>query len=147
MKADTPLVTDDRADDANGERRPYDAALATNPDVVVYRITGAFFFGAASTVGSVLDSIGGTHKALVIDFVAVPFLDSTAANAIARISTKAKRQGVRIYITGTSPTVRRALLVHRVRPPWAKYRETISRALADIHILRTDERVEGKAAQ
>jgi hypothetical protein len=45
------------------------------------------------------------------------------------------------------PTVRRALLVHRVRPPWAKYRETISRALADIQILRTDERVEGRAAQ
>jgi SulP family sulfate permease len=147
IKADAPLVADDRADDANGERRPYDAALATNPDVVVYRITGAFFFGAASTVGSVLDSIAGTHKALVIDFAAVPFLDSTAANAIARISTKAKRHGVRIYITGTSPTVRRALLVHRVRPPWAKYRETIARALADIQILCTDQRVEGKAAQ
>jgi sulfate permease, SulP family len=146
IKADAPLVADDRADNADGQRRPYDAALATNPDVVVYRINGAFFFGAASTVGSVLDSIAGTHKALVIDFAAVPFLDSTAANAIARISTKAKRHGVRIYITGTSPTVRRALLVHRVRPPWAKYRETIARALADIQVLRTDERAEGKAA-
>ncbi len=138
IQADGPLVADDRADDANGERRPYDAVLATDPDVMVYRISGAFFFGAASTVGSVLDSIAGPHKVLVIDFAAVPFLDFTAANAIARIATKAKRHGARIYITGTSPTVRRALLVHRVRPPWAKYRETITRALADIQILRRD---------
>jgi sulfate permease, SulP family len=145
IRADGPLAADDRADDANGERRPYDAALATDPDVVVCRISGAFFFGAASTVGSVLESIAGTHKALVIDFASVPFLDSTAANAIARIATKAKRHGVRIYITGTSPTVRRALLVHSVRPPSAKYRETITRALADIQILRSDERGEGKA--
>ena len=51
IEADTPLVAADRADDGNGERVPYDAGLAADPDVLVYRITGAFFFGAASTVG------------------------------------------------------------------------------------------------
>jgi SulP family sulfate permease len=35
-------------------------------------------------------------------------------------------------ITGASPTVRRALLTHGVRPPRARYRETIARAIADI---------------
>jgi sulfate permease, SulP family len=99
---------------------------------VVYRITGAFFFGAASAVGTVLDSIADGRKAFVVDFAAVPFLDSTAANAMSRVAVKARRQGIRLYITGASPTVRRALLTHGVRPPRARYRETIARAVADI---------------
>jgi SulP family sulfate permease len=126
-----PLVTADRADD-EGDRVPYDPALAVDPDVLVYRITGAFFFGAASTVGTVLDGIADTRKAFVVDFAAVPFLDSTAANAISRVAAKARRQGIRLFITGASPTVRRVLLTHGVSPPRAKYRETIARAIADI---------------
>jgi len=132
VETDTPLVTDDRADSANGDREPYDSHLATDPDVLVYRITGAFFFGAASTVGAVLDSIADRRKAFVVDFAAVPFLDSTAANAMNRVASKAQHQGIRLFITGASPTVRRALLTHGVRPPRVKYRETIARAIADI---------------
>jgi SulP family sulfate permease len=132
IEASSPLATRDRADHSDGDRVPYDAGLAADPDVLVYRITGAFFFGAASTVGAVLDSIADTRKAFVVDFAAVPLLDSTAANAMSRVAAKAKRQGIRLYITGTSPTVRRALLTHGVRPPRARYRETIARAVADI---------------
>ena len=132
IEAETPLVSEDRADDGNGDRVPYDSRLAADPDVLVYRITGAFFFGAASTVGTVLDSIADTRKAFVVDFAAVPFLDSTAANAMSRVAAKANRQGIRLFITGASPTVRRALLTHGVRPPRARFRETIARAIADI---------------
>jgi sulfate permease, SulP family len=132
IEAETPLVSDDRADDGNGDRVPYDSRLAADPDVLVYRISGAFFFGAASTVGTVLDSIADTRKAFVVDFAAVPFLDSTAANAMSRVATKAKRQGIRLFITGASPTVRRVLLTHGVTRSRAKYRETIARAITDI---------------
>jgi sulfate permease, SulP family len=132
IEAETPLVSDDRADDGNGDRVPYDSRLAADPDVLVYRISGAFFFGAASTVGTVLDSIADTRKAFVVDFAAVPFLDSTAANAMSRVATKAKRHGIRLFITGASPTVRRVLLTHGVTPSRAKYRETIARAITDI---------------
>jgi SulP family sulfate permease len=132
IEADVPLVADDKADHGNGDRTPFDAGLASDPDVVVYRISGAFFFGAASTVGTVLDSLADTHKAFVVDFAAVPFLDSTAANAMSRVAAKAQRQGIRLFITGASPPVRRALLTHGVRPPRAKFRETIARAVADI---------------
>jgi len=104
IEAETPLVSDDRADDGNGDRVPYDSRLAADPDVLVYRISGAFFFGAASTVGTVLDSIADTRKAFVVDFAAVPFLDSTAANAMSRVAAKANRQGIRLFITGASPT-------------------------------------------
>ena len=139
-----PLVADDRPDGQRVDRMPYDATLAADPDVLVYRITGAFFFGAASTVGTVLDSIADTRKSFVVDFSAVPFLDSTAANAMSRVATKARRQGIRLYITGASPTVRRALLTHGVRPPSVRYRETIARAVADIREghARTESRID-----
>jgi SulP family sulfate permease len=137
----TTLAVADRADDGNGERVPYDPGLAVDRDVLVYRITGAFFFGAASAIGGVLDAIADRRQAFVVDFAAVPFLDSTAANAMARVAAKARSQGIRLFITGASPTVRRALLTHGVSPPRARYRETIARAVADIkggHAKDTD---------
>jgi sulfate permease, SulP family len=132
IEDDTPLVTADRADSDDGDRVPYDSTLASDPEVLVYRITGAFFFGAASAIGAVLDGIADRRKAFVVDFAAVPFLDSTAANAMGRVAARAKRHGVKLFITGASPTVRRALLTHGVSPPRARYRETIARAVADI---------------
>jgi len=128
----TPLVVADRPDDGNGQRVPYDSGLAVDRDLLVYRITGAFFFGAAPAIGSVLDGIAEKRKALVIDFAAIPFLDSTAANVLGRVAAKAHRHGIKLFITGASPTVRRALLTHGVSPPRARYRETIERAVADI---------------
>ena len=76
--------------------------------MLVYRITGAFFFGAASAWARRSTAPADTHKAFIVDFAAVPFLDSTAANAMSRVATKARRQGIRLFITGASPTVRRA---------------------------------------
>jgi anti-anti-sigma regulatory factor len=132
IEAGTSFAIADRADDGNGERVPYDPELAVDRDVLVYRITGAFFFGAAAAIGSVLDGIADKRKAFVVDFAAVPFLDSTAANAMGRVAAKARRQGIQLFITGASPKVRRALLTHGVSPPRARYRETIARAVADI---------------
>jgi SulP family sulfate permease len=128
----TPLVIPDKADLGDDGRVPYDARLAADPDVLVYRITGAFFFGAASAVGTVLDGIADRRKAFVVDLSAVPFLDSTAANAMSRVAAKANRQGIQLFITGASTAVRRALFTHGLRPPRARYRETIARAIADI---------------
>jgi sulfate permease, SulP family len=80
----------------------------------------------------VLDGVTENRKGLVIDFAAVPFLDSTAANVLGRLAVKAHRKRLKLFITGASPTVRRALLTHGVLPPRARYRETIERAVADI---------------
>jgi SulP family sulfate permease len=124
---------EDRADDANGERFPYDASVATDPDVVVYRINGAFFFGAAATVGAALDRIADQRKAFVIDFSAVPMLDSTAANTIAGAARKAARNGVAVYITGTSRSNREMLLKHGVRPPLVRFKRTIPLAVDSAH--------------
>jgi SulP family sulfate permease len=133
VETHTPIVAKDKPDDANGDRAPYDVTLATDPEVVVYRISGVFFFGAASTVGAVLDNISDRHKAFVIDFSAVPFLDSTAANTIEGICRKAKRTNLRIFITGTTPAIRRTLFTHGVKPPAVTYKHTIAAAVAQAH--------------
>lgn len=133
IEAQVPSALDDEADDRGGSRTRYDAGLAADPTVVVYRISGAFFFGAAATVGTVLDQIGDQHKALVVDFAAVPFLDSTAANTLAGAAAKAERQGVRVFITGANASVRRELITHGVREPNVSYRRTVEEAVAEAH--------------
>jgi SulP family sulfate permease len=131
VETGTALIEEDAADAANGGRRnPYDVELATDPDVIVYRISGAFFFGAAATVGAALDRIGEHPKAYVIDFTDVPVLDSTAAATIEGFVRRARRQGVLVYITGTKREVRRVLITHGVRPPLARFRSTLSAAVA-----------------
>lgn len=131
-----PFVAEDRPDGSNGERTAYDASLAADPDVVVYRISGAFFFGAASTVGTVLDRIADRHKTFVLDCSAVPFLDSTAADVIRGAARKAQRAGVRFFVVGASTQVRRMLVTHGVRPPLVRFKASAARALAQIHAER-----------
>jgi len=132
VAADLPVVRDDVPDDTNGGRTAYDAHEATDPDTVVYRISGAFFFGAASTVGAVLDRIADQRKNFILDCSAVPFLDSTAANVIEGVVRKAERHGVRVFITGAAPQVRRMLFTHGVRPPHARYKSSIAKAQAQL---------------
>jgi len=129
VEARLPLVAEDRADDANGGRTPYDEAAGSDPDVVVYRISGAFFFGAAASIGSVLDRIADSYRALVIDFSAVPFVDSTAANTIEGLARKAARGGVKIYLTGTSHEMREDLFAQGVKPPLVRYASRIEDAM------------------
>jgi len=132
VESHRPFVAEDKADDANGGRRPYDEDAAADPDVVVYRIVGAFFFGAAASIGAVLERISDTHKALVIDLAAVPFLDSTAANTIDGLARKAQRQGVAVILTGVSASVRRDLAAHEITPPLVAFETTIDAALAKV---------------
>jgi sulfate permease, SulP family len=129
IETHTPFVTEDAADGANGGRMPYDEAAANNPNIVIYRISGAFFFGAASSIGSVLDRIADMHRALVIDFSGVPFLDSTAANTIEGLAHKATRRGVEVYLTGTSHDVRKDLFAHGIKPPLVHYAHGIQDAV------------------
>lgn len=120
----------DRPDTGNGDRRPYESALATDRNVVVYKISGAFFFGAAAGVAAALDRIGEHPKAYVVDFSAVPVIDSTAAATIEGFARKARRQGATVTIAGARRPVLRALLIHGVRPPLVRFKADPAEALA-----------------
>jgi SulP family sulfate permease len=120
----------DRPDIGNGDgRAPYDPALATDRDVVTYKISGAFFFGAAAGVAAALDRIGEHPKAYVVDFSAVPVIDSTAAATIEGFARKARRQGAVVYIAGARRPILRALLAHGVRPPLVRFKSDPTDAL------------------
>lgn len=125
-----PLVGEDTADD--GSRGVYDEKAQQDPSVVVYRISGAFFFGAASSIGAVLERIGDGHRNLVVDFAAVPFVDSTGARTIEGLAHKASARGVGVTLTGTSANVKKELAAHGVRPPLVRIAATIDQALKDI---------------
>lgn len=114
-------------EDGNGEDAPF---VATDPDIVAYRISGAFFFGSAASVAAALDRIGEHPKAYIIDFTAVPMIDSTAATTIAGFARKARRRGASVFVTGASGAVRRALLTHGARPPNVRYRARLAEAFA-----------------
>ncbi|MBD0271666.1 MAG: SulP family inorganic anion transporter [Acetobacteraceae bacterium] len=136
VEHERPLVEADKADAANGggERaRPYDPAVATDREVVVYRISGAFFFGTAATVSAVLDRLAVHPKAYVLDVSAVPVLDSTAATTIEGFVRKAHRAGAAVYIAGARPAIRRALLLHGVRPPRVRFRTGLAEAVEAAH--------------
>ena len=125
-----PFAVDDVADTADGDHADYNIRSGTDPDTVVYRLTGAFFFGAASTVGTILDRIADQRRNFILDCSAVPLLDSTAANVIEATARKAEQAGVRFFIAGASPSVRRMLRNHGVRPPHVAYAATIADAKA-----------------
>ncbi|HJQ60576.1 MAG TPA: SulP family inorganic anion transporter [Vineibacter sp.] len=114
----------------NGEQSDsFDPALAIDRDVIVYRISGAFFFGAAAAVGAALDRLGEHPKAYVLDVSAVSVLDSTAAATIQGFARKAQRRGAAVYIAGARPGIRRALLTQGVRPPLARFRSGLDEAV------------------
>lgn len=137
VEAGAPVARDDVPDTTNGGRTAYDPETGSDPDVVVYRISGAFFFGAASSVAAVLDRISGRPGALVLDFSAVPFLDSTAANVIEGTVRKATRGNSKVFITGATPAVRRMLFAHGVRPPHVRYKATAQSAVRQAHNMAT----------
>jgi SulP family sulfate permease len=138
VESGRPMIEEDRADQVDGDRRqPYDPTLATDPDVVVYRISGAFFFGAAAGVAAALDRIAVSPKAYVLDFSAVPFLDSTAAATIEAFVRKAVRAGAKVWIVGAARPIRRELLLHGIRPPRVRFRTTLADAVEAAH-GRTD---------
>ncbi len=135
----TPFVGRDEADSAR-PRGSYDEDVAANPEVVVYRITGALFFGATASIGSVLDRIQDSHKALIVDFSAVPFLDSTGANMIEGLAHKAHKRGVALWLTGASRDIQRVFVTHGLKRPLVHYAASIEEALASIADASGDAR-------
>ena len=91
-----------------------------------------FFFFKQKTAYEMCDSDWSSDVCssdLVIDFAAVPFLDSTAANTILGLAQKARRRGVGVVLTGTTREQRRELFQHGVRPPLVSYAARLESAL------------------
>ena len=108
----------------------YDEALITDPDVAIYKISGAFFFGAAAGVAAALDRIEGRPKAYVIDVSEVSVVDSTAASTIGGFVRTAERRRASVLIAGARPEIRRVLVTHGVEPPRVGFENSVAEAVA-----------------
>jgi SulP family sulfate permease len=125
-----PMVREDRADSfEDDDVVDQDDAVAMASDVIVFRVQGAFFFGAAAAVGTALDDLPSHPRAYVIDVSAVPVLDSTAAATIEAFASKVRARGIAVFISGASVAVRRVLLKNGVRAPGVQYSPSIRDAV------------------
>jgi SulP family sulfate permease len=135
---DAPFVSGDQADAAH-PRQVYDEGASADRDIVVYRIAGALFFGATASIGSVLDRIHDGHKALVVDFSAVPFLDSTGANMIEGLARKARKRGVTLWLTGARRDILRVFVAHGLTRPHVRYAASVEDALEALRARKETE--------
>jgi sulfate permease, SulP family len=139
LETHVPLVAkDDVPDDES--REAYDETSGQSPSVVVYRISGAFFFSAAASIGTVLERIGDAHRNLIIDFAAVPFVDSTGAKTDGRQDHRGSgaqgRAARRRRLPHRSFGWGRELAAQGVRPPLVNNAVSIDQALAEIRSIR-----------
>jgi len=110
---------DDIADSPDEQR--YDAGQSSNRAIMVYRISGAFFFGATARVLTVLERLGTPPRLLVLDFRDVPLIDSTAARSLVAFVHKLKRSGTSVTFAAARTNVRRTLNHAGLKPPLVHY--------------------------
>jgi SulP family sulfate permease len=103
-------------------------ADAMTGNVFVFRISGAFFFGATAGISTILDRVGGRPGVFILDFSAVPLIDSTGAKALHGFVHKLQRSGTKIYFSGARPAVQRALMTAGLREPAVTYSDSVAAA-------------------
>jgi SulP family sulfate permease len=122
------LLEEDQADLVGAQRPVYDP-FAIAGDAMVYRISGAFFFGATAAVGAVLDRIGEHPKIFVLDFTDVSLVDTTAAKVLEGFVRKLNQGGTKVYFAGARKSVRRTLLAAGLGRPHVHYAATAKDSL------------------
>ena len=97
--------------------------------VAVYHIRGVLFFGAVASLSAEIDASADAARHLVVDLSDVPFIDSTAANAIGNLAAKVARLGGQLYLTGVGPDLRRNLSEAAVAEPSVRFRARVGQAV------------------
>ncbi|MPQ44958.1 SulP family inorganic anion transporter [Clostridium tarantellae] len=94
--ADVKCVLDDINDNEDSDK----INNINLPDgVVVYEISGPFFFGAANKFVSAIREMGATPKLLIIKMSKVPFMDATAYHSFEMLYDICEKQGTRLIIS------------------------------------------------
>jgi SulP family sulfate permease len=101
--AETVRVEQQPFDDSAGE----DVVLPH--EVLVYRIDGPFFFGAAEKLERTLERLQLHVSTLVLRLGHVPFMDATGLNTLGEIVGRLQRRGVRVLLCGIHPALRDSL--------------------------------------
>ncbi len=135
VKGGAKFVRDDVADTENNRPAYRDQAMPR--DVMVYRISGAFFFGATARVNLILDRVVNPPRVFILDFSDVPFIDITASAALERFVQRLHKAGTKVYFAGVRPQVRHSFGLPGLRGRSVRYVPSVEKAL---------ESAEGKRA-
>ncbi len=127
------LTAPDVADSKGGRPRGFTDDLVHDSRIAAYRITGAFFFGAASSVSSVLEQIADKHRAFIVDLSGVPFLDSTGANALKALANRAAKRDVYLVLAGANAGVIHEMEAHGVAEPLVHLASSMKQASDMAH--------------
>jgi sulfate permease, SulP family len=80
------------------------------PDsVLVYRVEGPFFFGAAEKLESTLERVQLGVETVVIRLGRVPFMDATGIHTLTEIVQRFQRRRVRVMLCGIHDDLRHTL--------------------------------------
>ncbi len=120
VQGGTNFIGDDVAD-TSGDKAEIDATRTIGHDMMVYRINGAFFFGATARVSLILERLAVHPKVFVLDFRDVPLIDSTAAHSLAGFTARLRRSGTKVYFAAARPSVRKILLSAGLDEPDVRY--------------------------
>src|SRR3954464_12140168 len=129
VEVGVPLVREDQADQVD-ERPAYDAGESSSPDVMVLRLAGPLFFGAASTIAMALERIGRFPRTIILDLSSVPLADASAAASLKSFVQRAARYGALVYAAGAVPHVRHVLVREGLKPPLVRYAASVAHARA-----------------
>lgn len=101
--AETVSIEQQAFDDSAGEE------VVLPRDVLVYRIDGPFFFGAAEKLERTLERLQLGVATVVFRLGRVPFMDATGLNTLGEIVGRLQRRQVRVLLCGIHPTLRNSL--------------------------------------
>jgi SulP family sulfate permease len=114
-------LADDVAVEAPSEDAVPGATAPTAAGEVVYRLSGALFFGVTARLGRTLDRSGGQPRRIVLDVREVTIVDSSAAAILADFTARQARAGTHVVVRGASRRVRQQLIRAGLRRPAVRY--------------------------
>jgi sulfate permease, SulP family len=79
------------------------------PNVLVYRIDGPFFFGAAEKLETTVERAQLHVETVVIRLGRVPFMDATGMHTLSEIIERFQRRGIRVVLVEIQERLARAL--------------------------------------
>jgi SulP family sulfate permease len=86
-----------------------EAMPALPPNVLVYRIDGPFFFGAAEKLEATVERAQLHVETVVIRLGRVPFMDATGMHTLSEIIERFRRRGIRVLLVEIQERLSHAL--------------------------------------
>ncbi len=84
--------------------------------VMVYRIEGALFFGAAAKAMSEVELVGAHVRVLILDITVVPVMDATGLVALESAIDRVQKNETLIILVGAQPQPKRLLEKAGIKP-------------------------------